>query len=105
MAQVPIRRKNAEAWPAERPFLHVTAWSSKSGRRSLDCTQQERDRHPWHFCSRFHRTFRKPRLHPTGELGRGSFGRASQIWNAGLNSLIFPTFPLGIPFASEQSRL
>src|SRR4029077_861035 len=39
------------------------------------------------------RPSQKPRLHPAGQLGRGSFGRASQIWNASLNSLMCSTSP------------
>ena len=87
MAEVSLRRKNADAWRTERSFLHVAARSSKPGGRPLDCTQQKRNRTARHSCSRFHRTLRKPRLHPAGELGRGSFGRTSQIWNASLDPL------------------
>src|SRR4029450_5712286 len=88
MAEVSLRRKNAETRGTEWSVLHVTSRASKPRRRSLDCAQQERNRNAWHRQSRFHRTFGKPRLHSVGQLGRGSSRGARQIRNTRLHSLI-----------------
>src|SRR4029453_4730625 len=88
MAEVSLRRKNAETRGTEWSVLHVTSGASKPGRRSLDCAQQERNRFAWHRQSRFNRTFGKPRLHSAGQLGRGSSGGGRQIRNTSLHLLI-----------------